>query len=148
MDTRTIVTGVEAALTQQLALAGGDPEVVAAGEALAAALRPALQAAVMEMAEQAALEVGAQLPDHQVEVVLREGDATLVVRSEAAEVSFVGDDFDARMTVRLPPQLKDDLERAARSAGDSINAYVVRSLAGRGITAGPGRKRMSGTFET
>ncbi len=60
MDTRSIISGIEAALADQLALAGGDPVVAAAGEALVAALRPALSSAVMDLAEQAALEVGAQ----------------------------------------------------------------------------------------
>ena len=32
------------------------------------------------------------------------------------------------MTVRLPKALKDQLEAAAGSAGDSINSYVVKSL--------------------
>jgi hypothetical protein len=121
--------------------------VVAAGEALAAALRPALSSAVMELAEQAALEVGAQIPEHQVDVVLREGDPHLVVRAETGGESFVTEDLDARMTVRLPPRLKSELELAARSAGDSINAYVIRALAAKGAGAKPG-KRVTGTFET
>ncbi len=147
MDTRSIISGVEAALGDQLTLSGGDPVVAAAGEALMSALRPAMVRAVMDAAEQAALEVGAQLPDHQIDVVLREGDPHLVVRSEAAGVPFSTEDLDARMTVRLPPQLKSDLEIAARSAGDSINAYVIRALAGKGIGAKPG-KRVTGTYDT
>ena len=43
------------------------------------ALRPAMVRAVMDTAEQAALEVGARLPDHQIDVVFREGDPHLVV---------------------------------------------------------------------
>lgn len=147
MDTGSIVSGIEAALADQLALAGGDPDVAAAGEALVAALRPALRRAMMDVAEQAALEVDAQLPDHQVEVVLRDGDPTVVVRTETSEVSFTTEDLDARLTLRLPPHLKSELERAARSAGDSINGYVIRSLAAKGSSGKPGR-RMSGTFET
>ena len=147
MDTRSIISGIEAALADQLALAGGDPVVAAAGEALVTALRPALGAAVMELAEQAALEVGAQLPEHEVDVVLREGDPHLVVRSGAGGASFGTEELDARMTVRLPPRLKTELELAARSAGDSINAYVIRALAAKGTSAKPG-KRVTGTFET
>jgi len=147
VDTRSIISGIEAALADQLALVGGDPVVAAAGEAIIAALRPAMGRAVMEVAEQAALEVGAQLPDHQVEVVLRDGDPAVVVRTETSSVTFSTDDLDARLTLRLPPQLKNDLEQAARSAGDSINAYVIRSLAAKGSTARAGR-RMSGTFDT
>lgn len=147
MDTRSIISGIEAALADQLALAAGDPVVVAAGEALAAALRPALSSAVMELAEQAALEVGAQIPAHQVDVVLRDGDPHLVVRAESGGESFVTEDLDARMTVRLPPRLKSELELAARSAGDSINAYVIRALAAKGTGTKPG-KRVTGTFET
>ncbi|MBA2337830.1 MAG: hypothetical protein H0V96_08760 [Acidimicrobiia bacterium] len=147
METKSIVSGIEAALADQLALAGGDPVVVAAGEALVAALRPALRRAMMDVAEQAALEIDAQLPDHQVEVVLRDGDPTMVVRTETSAVSFTTEDLDARLTLRLPPQLKSELEQAARSVGDSINGYVIRSLVGKASTGKAGR-RVSGTFET
>lgn len=146
MDTTSIISGVEGALADQLALAGGDPSVAAAGETLLAALRPALSRGALQLAEQAADEIGAQLPDHEVSVQLQEGEPNIVVRLTAHTVSYTTDDFEARLTLRLPPKLKQDLEEAAGSAGDSINSYVVKALASRGVRRSG--RRITGTFKT
>jgi uncharacterized protein (DUF1778 family) len=146
MDTTSIISGIETALTDQLYLAGDDAAVVAAGEAVVAALGPALSKAALELAEQAAAEVGAQLPDYEVSVVLQEGEPSLTVRSIEPEVSFSTDDLGARLTLRLPPDLKAAIEDAAGSTGDSVNAYVVKTLSRRG--SGRSGKRITGRFQT
>jgi hypothetical protein len=148
VDTTSVIRGIEAALADQLSLAGGDPAVVAAGEAVIAALTPSLSKGALELAEQAALEVRAQLPDHQIDVVLREGEPTLVVRPVEHQVSFTTDDLEARLTLRLPTNLKRELEAAAGSAGDSINAYVIKSLSGRSRSNRRVGKQITGTFRT
>ena len=66
---------LEAAVANQLALSGSDESVEAAAEALLAALEPALRAAVVDLAEQAAVELNAQLPGHRIDVVIAEGGA-------------------------------------------------------------------------
>jgi len=148
MDTSSVISGIEAALTDQLSVAGGDPAVVGAGEALIAALAPALSRGALELAEQAALEVTAQLPGFHVDVVLREGEPALLVRSVENEVAFSTDDLEARLTLRLPTILKRELEEAAGSTGDSINAYVIKSLSGRSRSTKRTGKQISGTFKT
>lgn len=148
MDTASIISEVEAALDTQLQVAGGDPAVEAAGQALLASLAPALRSAAMALAEQAAEEVRAQLPDHTVDLVLSEGEPSLTVRSPESEpVAFSGEDLAARLTVRLPSILKAELEEAAGDTGDSINTYVIKTLAskaGRTKT----KRRITETFET
>lgn len=148
MDTASVITSLEAAVSDQLGLAGGDPAVTAAGEAMMAALRPALERAALELAEQAAIEIGAQLPDHGIDVVLREGEPSLLVRTLETQPIFSTDDLEARLTLRLPSILKQELEEAAGSAGDSINAYVVKSLSGRGRSSRRPGKHVTGTFQT
>ncbi len=39
-------------------------------------------------------------------------------------------EFGARITLRLPDSIKDIVERAASDSGDSVNAWVVKTLAG------------------
>lgn len=149
VDERAAVARFEAAVTSQVGLAGGDPAVEAAARALREALRPAARQLVADLAEQAAAEVDAQLPYQKVEVVLRGGQPTLVVRpDEEAERRPVGEDLEARVTLRLPPSLKGAIEEAARSAGESVNTFLVRDLSR--MTAGPGRvgSRMRGTVRT
>jgi hypothetical protein len=147
MDTSSVFAAVESALTDQLALAGHNEAVVVAGETLLATLGPALRKAAIDLAEQAALEVRAQLPDHEVAVVVQDGEPSLDIRGSDSEVTFTSDDLAARLTLRLPERLKSELEEAAGSSGDSINAYVVKALAGRRASR-RSNKRITGTFET
>jgi uncharacterized protein (DUF1778 family) len=59
------------------------------------------------------------------------------------------DDLAARITVRLPEELKGELEAAAADLGDSMNTFVIRTLAGK--TKGSKRSSRStfeGTIET
>lgn len=149
MDSKAALTRFEAAVTNQLALAGGDPAVESAARALREALGPAARQLAVELAEQAAAEVDAQLPLHRVEVVLREGEPALDVRAgEEGEKRPADEEYEARITLRLPPSLKSAIEEAARSAGDSVNSYLVRDLSR--LTARSGRvgRRMQGTVRT
>lgn len=140
MQIEPLMTKIEAAVSTQLAVAGADPAVEAAAAQLIAALRPALGQAALELAEQAAAEVSGQLPDRTVEVTLSEGDPTLRVVDRGTEEEPGSDEeFDARITLRLPPSLKGLVEEAAGSTGDSVNTWVVRTLASKA-----GRSRRSG----
>jgi hypothetical protein len=127
-----IVKALQASLRSQAALAGGDPTVDDAVAQLLDAIEPAVQLAVQQLAEQAAVEVAAQLPDHTVEVVLSEGEPTLRVaetKAPPASASPPGaEEFDARITLRLPPSLKEAVEQAAVTQGASVNSWVVEAI--------------------
>ena len=149
MDIEGLATQVTGVVAGQLALASDDPTVAAAGDVIVAALEPALRQMGMSLAEQAAIEIGAQLPDHTIDVVLREGQPNLVVRSTAETVTISPDDLGARITVRLPEELKGDLEAAASDLGDSVNTFVVQALAGKAKARGTSnRTTFEGTIET
>ena len=147
MDSTSVITELEAALSAQLEVAAADPAADAVGRAILAALDPAVRRAAFQLAEQAALEVDAQLPDASVEVAVRGGEPTLVVRrDEAVAARYQSDDLAARITVRLPEALKEELEAAADSAGDSVNSYVIKALSTQGRRGGG--RRIRETFET
>ena len=149
VDSRAALTRFEAAVTSQVSLAGGDPAVEAAARALRDALGPASRQFALELVEQAAAEVDAQLPHHRVEVVLRGGEPALEVRSGERERGRPADEeYGARITLRLPPSLKSAVEEAARAAGESVNSYLVGALSRS--TARPAQvgRRMKGTVRT
>lgn len=150
VDIETVITEFEAALSQQIALAGDDPGVQAAGDAILAALYPAGRQLVLAVAEQAAEEVAAQLPDHQVDVVLSEGEPSLRMRSvEEPSAPFAPSDLEARLTLRLPQALKDAVEDAATTSGDSVNAYVVKTLGSKASKRDRrSGRRVQGTIQT
>jgi hypothetical protein len=150
MDTTMAMARLTGAVEHQVLVAGGDPEVEAASRALLSALEPAVRQLAYDLAEQAAAEVASQLPSHEVDVVLSAGEPTLRVRGvEAAETPQAGESLDARITLRLPPTLKELVESAAEERGESINTWLVKTLSSR---AGEGSRRRSrrvtGTIET
>lgn len=148
MDTTAVVSEIEAALADQLLIAGDNEAVAAAGELLIGALRATLARAAHQIAEQAAHEVEAQLPDHEVDVILEDGEPAIRIRPVEREVRFTTDDLEARLTLRLPQGLKSDLEAAAGSAGDSINAYVIKALSSSSRAGRRAGRRITGTFQT
>lgn len=135
MDIAAAVTEIEAALHRQLELAADDPDITEAAAALMAVLEPALRRAGTTLAEQAALEVEAQLPDHRVSVVLSDGEPQLRVQRDEPAFEFTTAGKEARLTLRLPDALKARLEEAAGEEGDSINSFVVDALARRTTSA-------------
>lgn len=146
MNVSAVLAALEGRLTAQLLLADHDPSVEAASQVLLSSFEPALREASMALAEQAAAEVRAQLPDRQVDVMLSDGDPTIVI-GDLARNDVSWSDLEARLTLRLPDDLKRTIELSAQDAGDSINAHVVKLL-GRY----PQRRRkggsLSGTIET
>lgn len=146
MQTSAALHNLESAIEAQLALVA-DPGVEAGGRAVLNALRPALREAAMELASQATEEVRAQLPNYRVELVLADGEPTIRVAAEEASGAPVEGDFDARITLRLPPSIKDIVERAAIESGDSVNSWVVKTLAGRVHGPRASKRRINETFD-
>jgi hypothetical protein len=151
VDVTAAIAQLEGAMAHQVALAGGDPAVETAAESLLAALGPAVRQLAMELAEQAAAEVAAQLSDHEVEVSLRQGEPVLRVRAQ--DLDTVNVDVgggDARVTLRLPESLKRLVEEEADEIGESLNAWIVKTVASRTrADRDPGRGRsVSGEFDT
>ena len=147
MQVEPILTTIEASLSTQLAAGGADSAVEEAAARFLAALEPALRQASVALAEQAAAEVSAQLGDRTVEVVIVDGDPILRVVSATADSEVAGEEFDARLTLRLPPTLKGLVEQAAGETGDSVNSWVVKTLstgAKRGERVG---RRVSGSYD-
>ena len=127
-------------------LACGEPSAISQ---VLDALGPALRVAAIELAEQAAGEVRAQLPEHMVDVVLADGDPTLRISEGATTPAEKPplEDLDARITLRLPPSLKELIERAADSTGESINAWVVEALGKRARTSRKPGQHYSQSFD-
>ncbi|MBT8217758.1 MAG: hypothetical protein HKN74_11545 [Acidimicrobiia bacterium] len=140
MDISVVFTEVEAALHRQLELVADDTDVTEAAAALMAVLEPALRQAGTTLAEQAAIEVGAQLPDYRVTVVMSDGEPQLRLAARETDVEIIAGGNEARLTLRLPEGLKSLLEQAADDAGDSVNSYVINALASRSKGSSQGNR--------
>ena len=122
MQIRPVINAIEATLVSQATVASNDPAVEAAVTQLVAALGPALQVAAMDIAEQAAAEVRAQLPDHTVDVVLSKGF------NDISE-NLPGQGGDNDMNVRM---LYDAL--AAKGVTNACDKLRVRWYSRDGVT--------------
>jgi uncharacterized protein (DUF1778 family) len=119
----------------------GDDEAKAAAARLSHALRPAAGLRFLDVLSEAALEISEQLPSGHVEVRLAGQEPSLVyVEAEDAPSAPAGEEgLSARITLRLPEQLKTSIEAAAAREGVSVNAWLVRALS-RSVSS-PSRRR-------
>src|SRR5262245_59062144 len=127
-----------AALRRDLAAtaAPGGDEVARAAELLTGSLDASARLCLMEALSDAAAEITTKLAGSAtVDVRLRGREADLVVTELATQPAPpaapppIADSGDvARITLRLPEPLKEEVERAAAAAGISVNSWLVRAV--------------------
>ena len=108
----------------------GDPSFAEATSRLWSAYESLLQSRLMELASEWAGEASAQLPSGHLEVRLSGSAPSLayVPDEPVVEVPHSAEDT-ARITVRLPPALKQQVDACADRDGTSVNTWVVAALA-------------------
>jgi hypothetical protein len=142
-----------------VAAAAGDEEARALAERLAAPLESATRLVLLDALSAAAGEITSELAPGSVDLRLRAGEPEFVVtpaatgsatepQRDVAMTSAVEleDGGTARFSLRLPEQLKPRVEAAAAQAGLSVNAWLVRVVAGaveRGEAAGRAERSRS-----
>jgi hypothetical protein len=113
------------------AAAPGGEQVAQTAELLASSLDASARLCFIEVLADAAAEITTKLDGATVEVRLRGREADLVVSQETAPAEVpppVIESGDlARLTLRLPEQLKEAVERAAAAQGVSVNNWLVRA---------------------
>jgi hypothetical protein len=136
------------AVRDQLSAAAetGGPEARALAERLAGSLEAATRLALLEALSAAASEITRDLAPGSVDLRLRGREPTFVVSLPPVEAgsdevgawgadaasrgSSDGEDGSlTRINLRLNRELKDRVEEAARGAGLSVNAWLVRAAA-------------------
>jgi hypothetical protein len=121
----------------------GGEETRALAERLTAPLEASLRLALLSALSSAAEEITSQLAPGAVDVRLRGGDIGFVVSAPPADEDRTGstgstvadatapdaeDGGTARITLRLPEQLKARVEEAAGREGFSVNTWLVRAV--------------------
>jgi HicB family len=144
MEMARFVQGLEADLAAVAAV--GDEQTAAAAERLIQAIRGSAGLRLLDAIGEAALEISGQLPAGHVEVRLSGQDPSLVYVGEPeSEPEATGDDgLTARITLRLPEQLKGQIEAAAAREGISVNSWLVRAL---GRSVAPRAQRSSNRLQ-
>jgi hypothetical protein len=135
-------------------------DVARAAELLAEALDSSVRLTLLDVLSAAAADITARLDDTVVEVRIADGEPTFVVMTAPAEEqdarfpplpppppppgAAAGDQEPgmARLTLRLPDQLKARIEAAAAHDSVSVNTWLVR-VASQAVDS-PGRGRQAG----
>jgi hypothetical protein len=126
------------------AAAPGGPEVTRAADLLGMSIDASARLTLLEVLSDAAAEITSRLSAATVEVRLHGRDADLVVTEDAGPpVAYppapAGPESGdvARITLRLPEHLKEQVERAAATDGASVNTWLVRAVTGALSTTAP-----------
>jgi hypothetical protein len=156
-------------LREQLAVAAsaGGEEALSLAQRLTAALESAVRLILLDALSAAAAEITSELAPGSVDLRLRGTEPEFVVTMPPAETAgeqtdsrehaggwatsaaapAAGEGAIARINLRLPDQLKSQVEHSAEREGLSINAWLVRAVAAAvdrgqpGAGRGPGQQR-------
>ena len=144
-----------------VAAAAGGEDARALAERLAAPLEAATRLVLLDALSAAAGEITSELAPGSVDLRLRGGEPEFVVTPAAPGSDTTTSPSDvtmapmpeldeggamARFSLRLPEQLKPRVDAAAAQAGLSVNAWLVRVVAGaveRGDAAGRSERSRS-----
>ena len=126
-------------LRRELAVAAeaGGEEARALAERLTAPLESAVRLMLLDALSAAADEITRELAPGSVELRLRSGEPEFVVSADepAPEPAPAPPETDegatARINLRLPEQLKADVEQAAARERLSVNSWLIRAAANR-----------------
>jgi hypothetical protein len=150
MDLQPFVEAVRHELNVAAATGGADAAELA--DRLSAPLESAIRLALLESLSEAAELITRELAPGSVDVRLRGRDPEFTVTPAPAEPEeaplAAPPDFDEdggtwRVTLRLPENLRTAVDSAARGAGLSVNAWLVRAVAGA-LGTGQARRRHDG----
>jgi hypothetical protein len=157
MDLSEYVDALRTSLTQAAAAAGDQARETA--RLLADTMEPAVRLTVTNALSDMAAEVTAALEGGLVDIRVRGRDPEVVVvppvHHEPVEEPLPDEEGDddgsvARISLRLPEQLKTRAEAAAAASGVSLNAWLVRAISAAvrapstPPSSGRGPRRISG----
>jgi hypothetical protein len=153
MDLQPYVDSVRHELN--VAAGAGGADAAALADRLSAPLESALRLALLEALSEAAEEITRDLAPGSVDVRLRGRDPAFIVApppdesaQEIHDAPTTADPDDGgtwRVTLRLPESLRTGVDAAARSAGLSVNAWLVRAVSSSlGADGRPNRGRSHG----
>jgi hypothetical protein len=152
-------------LGEQLAVAAsaGGEETLSLARRLTAALESAVRLTLLDALSAAAAEITSELAPGSVELRLRGSEPEFVVTvppaetageptdsreltggpatTAAAAAAAAGEGGISRINLRLPDQLKSQVEQSAEREGLSINAWLVRAVAAAVDRGRPGAQR-------
>jgi hypothetical protein len=122
----------------------GDEVVSEVAERVAAVLARSASSRILDLLSDVAAELSAELPEGRVEIHLAGDDVELAYVDDGPTAAESDAELSARITLRLPDQLKARVEESAAREGVSVNGWVLRALE-RGTSTSKARSGRAGS---
>ncbi len=123
-------------------LGGSDTE--AAVSRLLPTLEPVLRTRLLEVLGEVSQELSAGLPGHSFEARINGDEVSLISKQEDPPGLEVPGDLSARITLRLPEDLKSRIEKAATRDGVSLNTWLLKASERGSFQINAGGKQLKG----
>jgi len=122
----------------------GGPELESAVSRLIPTLAPVLRTRLLEALTEIAGELKEQLPGAHLEARLQGEDIGLVYIEDGSVIRENPADLNARITLRLPEDLKSRIESAATKEGISLNSWLLKTSDRGSFSVSIGKRQLKG----
>ena len=122
----------------------GGSELESAVSRLIPTLAPVLRTRLLEALAEIADELKAQLPGAHLEARVQGDEIELVYIEEGSVVRENPSDLNARITLRLPEDLKSRIESAATKEGISLNSWLLKTSDRGSFSVSIGKRQLKG----
>ena len=122
----------------------GGPELESAVSRLIPTLAPVLRTRLLEALAEIAGELKEQLPGAHLEARVQGDDIELVYIQDGSVIRESPSDLNARITLRLPEDLKSRIESAATKEGISLNSWLLKTSDRGSFSVSIGKRQLKG----
>jgi len=122
----------------------GGTELESAIARLIPTLEPVLRTRLLEVLTEVAGELKDQLPGARIEARLRDDEVELVYLQDESNMRETPTELNARITLRLPEDLKSRIESAATKEGISLNSWLLKASERGSFAVSIGSRQLKG----
>ena len=122
----------------------GGPELETAVSRLIPTLTPVLRTRLLEALVEIADELKEQIPGAHLEARVQGDEIELVYVEDDSVIRENPSDLNARITLRLPEDLKSRIESAATMEGISLNSWLLKTSDRNSFSVALGKRQLKG----
>lgn len=122
----------------------GGPELETAVSRLIPTLAPVLRTRLLEALVEIADELKEHIPGAHLEARVQGDDIELVYIEDGSVIRENPADLNARITLRLPEDLKSRIESAATREGISLNSWLLKTSDRNSFSVSIGKRQLKG----
>ena len=122
----------------------GGQELETAVSRLIPTLAPVLRSRLLEALVEIADELKEQIPGAHLEARVQGDEIELIYVEDGSVIRENPSDLNARITLRLPEDLKSRIETAATQEGISLNSWLLKTSDRNSFSVSIGKRQLKG----